>query len=357
MSSRAATAAALLVALGLVPAAAHAADPIGYLDGASCDGVSGWAQDPDAPGAPIDVHVYFGGPAGTPGAPAIATRAAIHRDDLCAAIGSCEHGWVVRSPYGLHDGLPHAIHAYGIDDAGGTNPQLVNSPRELVCAPAASGFRRKVTSSGSFDRWRFDTFWDVLPLDAASAAALPEGPDFPEEPELVIVASTPAEVWVVDGGVRRPLPADVAASWRIDLSSVAIVADDELAALVEGPPLRGRPLLFIAGGLWVVDDELPDAPAPGGSTSSASGAGGEAGAGGGGGAAAGEEAGGGSPPGDAADDDGAGAASSSGCELVGGARSPASAGAWLLVAGLTVSRTLRGLRGASARRRLAPEAR
>lgn len=336
MSSRAATAAALLLAFGLAPRAARAADPIGYLDGASCEGMVGWAQDPDAPDAPIDVHIYFGGPAGTPGAPAVATRAEVHRDDLCAAIGSCAHGYGMRSPFSLHDGLPHPIHAYGIDTGGGNNPQLGNSPRELVCAPAASGFRRKVTSSGSFDRWHFDSFWDVLPLDAASAEALPEGPDFPEAPDLVNLESTPGDAWVVDGGVRRQLTAELVASWRVDLSNVEILPDADFEALVEGPPLRARPLLFIHDGLWLVDDELPDAPPPSETTTTGSGEGG-AGSGGGrdvasgtGGATAGTTADAGAG---GADEDEEAAASTSGCQVARGTIAPSLASlAWLLAA-------------------------
>ncbi len=330
MSSRAVTTAMFALAFGLVPAMARAADPIGYLDSASCDGMVGWAQDPDAPDAPIDVHLYFGGPAGTPGAPSIATRAEVHRDDLCAAIGSCAHGYGMRSPYSLHDGQPHPVHAYGIDSGGGNNPQLSNSPRDLVCAPVASGFRRKVPSSGSFDRWHFDSFWDVLPLDAASADAMPEGPAFPEEPELVNLASTPGDVWLVDRGVRRQLTAELVASWRVDLSSVEILPGDAFEALVEGPPLRARPLLFIRGGLWLVDDELPDASPPGGPSTTVGAGGGGSTSGGGGGT----HAGGASPGGDDGAAQGGGDAvedtKSSGCQLAKGSASAPQPFAWLL---------------------------
>ena len=340
MSSHAATAAALGLALGLVSASAHAVDPVGYLDSASCDGMVGWAQDPDAPDAPIDVHIYFGGPAGTPGAPALATRAGVHRDDLCAAIGSCAHGFSLRSPHSLHDGLPHPIHAYAIDDAGGNNPQLSSSPRELTCAAAASGFRRKVTSSGSFDRWHFDSFWDVAPLDAASADALPEGPDFPEEPELINLASTPGDVWVIDRGVRRPLTAELVASWRIDLSSVEILPDVAFEALVEGPPLRARPYLFIQEGLWLVDDQLPDAPPPGAPSSAAGSGGGDGGSspGAGGEDDEGPATGGASPQagsgGGAADD----VEASSGCRVAQGTASSWTSIAWMLSAAAALAR-------------------
>src|ERR1043166_6876380 len=63
--------------------------PRGYLDDANCDaGAVGWAQDLDVPDAPIAVHVYIDGEAGS-GAHGFPTTAANHRDDLCAAIGSC----------------------------------------------------------------------------------------------------------------------------------------------------------------------------------------------------------------------------------------------------------------------------
>lgn len=271
-------AAALLAFLALPAGAARAAVPIGYIDGAGCDAIAGWSQDPDEPAKGIAVHVYFGGPAGTPGAPGVATTANVHREDLCAAIGSCEHGFVVLSPLSLHDGQPRDVFAYGIDTGGEGNPALVGSPKSLACAPSAqSGVRRRVDGVPVYDAWRFSSFWDLLPLGAAEADALPDGPDVPAMPELVRADDGTPDVWLVDRGVRRAVTGAAAASWRFDLSTVVDRPAAEVQALVEGTPLRARPVLFVRGALYLVDDPQPEAPGASSSSSAASGGSGGAG--------------------------------------------------------------------------------
>ncbi|WP_170229232.1 hypothetical protein [Polyangium fumosum] len=273
-----AAAAWLLASSLLVPRAAFAVQPTGYIDNAGCDAIAGWAQDPDVPNQPIDVHVYYGGPAGTPGAPAIAVRANVHRDDLCAAIGSCEHGFFAPSPLALHDGNARDVYAYGIDTGGEGNPALGNSPRTLQCPPAAqSGVRRKIDGAPTYDAWRFSSFWDLLPLPAANADLLPDGPNIPDNPELVQADDGTGQVWLVDGGVRRLVTPGAAATWRFDLGTAAVRPAAEVNALVEGTPLRPRPVLFIRGALYLVDDPQP--VVPGGASSSTSGAGGAGGGG------------------------------------------------------------------------------
>ena len=101
---------------------ADAAPPIGNFDAASCEGLHGWSQDPDEPAKVLQVHLYFGGPAGS-GAPGVPISAGVHRDNLCTAIGSCEHGFVVLSPLSLHDGKPREVHAYGIDSQEAPTPR------------------------------------------------------------------------------------------------------------------------------------------------------------------------------------------------------------------------------------------
>ncbi len=274
-------AAALLASSLLFPGTAAAVQPVGYLDNAGCDVINGWAQDPDAPAQPIDVHVYYGAPAGVPGTPAIAVHANVYRDDLCAAIGSCEHGYFAPSPLAFHDGNARDVYAYGIDLNGEGNPTLGNSPRTLQCPPSAqSGVRRKVDGAPAYDAWRFSSFWDLLPLPAAEADLLPDGPDIPDEPELVQADDGMGQVWFVDNGVRRPVSAGVAATWRFDLGKVEMRPAAEVYALVEGTPLRPRPVLFIRGALYLVDDPQP--VVPGATTSSSSGSGGSGASGGGG---------------------------------------------------------------------------
>lgn len=272
--------------LTLASRRADAAPPIGNFDAASCEALHGWSQDPDEPAKVLQVHLYFGGPAGS-GAHGVPISAGVHRDDLCAAIGSCEHGFVVPSPLSLHDGQPREVHAYGIDSQGGTNPEI--GVKTLSCAPAApTGVRRKVDGAGTVDAWRFSTFWDVLPLGAAEADALPEGKSLKGAPLLVKSDDGSATVWLVEGGLRRVVPPEVAAAWKLDLATAETRPAATLSELVEGTKLRSRPVLFLRGGLYLVDDPQPEVATPT-TTSSAvtgsGGSGGESGLGGAGGAA------------------------------------------------------------------------
>jgi hypothetical protein len=271
---------ATVAAWCLCPGEALAALPVGYLDSAGCDGIVGWSQDPDEPAVGISVHIYLGGPAGTPGVPAAAITANLYREDLCTAIGSCEHGFLLGPPLSLLDGQARPIHAYGINTGEGGNPELGSSPRVLQCTPTASGVRRRVDGPGAFDSWKFNSYWDLLPLPEAEAEAMAMGPDIPDTPKLV-QADGATEVWLVDGGARRLVSAAAAAAWRFDLAAVELVNATAITDLAEGTPWRPRPVLLTAGGLFVVDDEQAQAQ-----TSSSSGAG----SGGAGGSGSGEAA-------------------------------------------------------------------
>ena len=252
--------AATVVASALVSSSALAATPVGYLDSAGCDVIVGWAQDPDAPDAPVTVHIYYGGPAGS-GAGASPTTANVYRTDLCTAIGSCAHGYSPISPLSLHDGQTRDIYAYAIDDGGTGNPLLGNSPRQMTCAPEAqTGVRRRVADLPSYDAWRFSSFWDLLPLAATDVAALPEGPPLAAAPVLVSPDDDSGALWLLDGDgrIRRQVAPEVVASWKFDLASVQKFPASQIAALVEGTPLRARPVTFVSGPLYVVDDVQPD---------------------------------------------------------------------------------------------------
>lgn len=106
--------------------------PTGYLDHAGCDNLHGWAQDPDTPAQTIDVHLYFDSVPGDANAKTLVVKADKDRDDLCAALGSCNHAWEVQVPRSLMDGAQHTVHAYGINSSGaGSNPELSQStPQE-----------------------------------------------------------------------------------------------------------------------------------------------------------------------------------------------------------------------------------
>ena len=201
--------------------------PIGWLDAADCTSIRGWSQDPDSPTAPIATHVYFNGGAGQPGAIGIPLVADQHRDDLCAAIGSCDHGYSMSTPLSLMDGMDHVVHTYGIDSMGGANPELSGSPKTIHCDPPTppvtppGGIKRWIPSPDVLNAWKFSTFLSLLHLPDASVAAYPKGPDLPMTPEIVQADDGTPEVWVIDTGIRRHVidPTSFAA-WHFDAPGV-----------------------------------------------------------------------------------------------------------------------------------------
>src|SRR5262249_9642777 len=108
--------------------------PKGYLDGAKCDALTGWAQDPNAATTAIGVTLYFDAPADKKGIGPVAAKANVHRDDLCKSLGSCNHGFSVTPPVGMMDGKPHTVYAYGLDTAGKATSLLTDAPKTLNCA-------------------------------------------------------------------------------------------------------------------------------------------------------------------------------------------------------------------------------
>ncbi len=333
MRSLAAVGTAVVLALS---AEAHAALPTGYLDGADCDTFAGWTQDPDEPDKAIDVHFYLGGPAGS-GAPAIVINANVHRDDLCTAIGSCAHGFYQPTPYAFLDGAARPIHAYAIDSMGGPNPELGSSPRTLQCVPTLAGVRRAIAGVSTYDDWRFDPTWDVVPVAPPSAETLEVTQDWPALPRLV-QDSTGAKFLLDDVAyVKRPVSETAIAFWHLGAVAVEPIADTDLATWLDGTPLRARPMLVIQGALYVIDDAQPQGTAPPTSSSGMDdddddddGSGGASSTGGG----AGGVATGGSGGAAASDDGGCSAARSTG--PAGGARS--SLGVFVLVLSLVLLR-------------------
>jgi MYXO-CTERM domain-containing protein len=238
------------------------AKPKGHLDGADCDRVWGWSQDPDVSSKSIDVHLYFGDAAGDPGAEGVPVAANLSRDDLCAPLGSCAHGFEVASPLSLHDGQPHPVHAYGIDSAGGANAELTESPGALVCKPVIpQGVRRHVIDGQSFSDWDFSYFWDVMPVADAALHAIPAGPNLPSDPVLVRADDGSAEVWLIDGAVRRHVPSPaVMEAWGFDSSAISSWPANEVYALPQGPDVRARPVLVKGSdaAVYLMDDLPPD---------------------------------------------------------------------------------------------------
>ena len=240
--------------------------PQGYLDSASCTTVAGWAEDKDAADKALEVHVDFGAKEGEPSAVAISLPADGHRDDLCGAIGSCNHGFSLRAPRSLLDGAPHAVHAYALDATGGPEVELGSSPRTLGCGPLAAPDRtmlRRVVDATSFTAWKFSDFWDVAPLDTELARtdspSGDAGPDFPSNPLVVARSDGTPGLWLVDRGTRRHVPDEATrAAWR--LGSPQKWPSDKIDALVHGPDLPPFPALVRTLGptIFVVDAPQPN---------------------------------------------------------------------------------------------------
>ncbi|HEU5055866.1 MAG TPA: phosphodiester glycosidase family protein [Kofleriaceae bacterium] len=243
--------------------------PRGALDGATCEAVSGWAQDEDRPDEAIDVHVYFDGGPGQEGAVAVAARADQERTDLCDAIGSCAHGYSLPVPYALRDGAEHPVQVYAIDPDGTGNP-AIGEPKTVSCGPPAppygpsTGRLRHLTSPESLAAWGF-SFLDVAPLAEADVAAYPIGEPMPAAPDLVRAAGS-TDVFLLDGALRRPAPAEVLAAWGLDPAAAREAASGELdgipigARLPEPFALRGSGPEVYA--LDVADPTDPEAGAP-----------------------------------------------------------------------------------------------
>jgi hypothetical protein len=120
--------------------------PIGYLDVAGCDTIGGWAYDPDTPWESIKVHLYDGGAGvGTFLGEYITTG---YRADVNSTYGiSGNHGFTLSTPASLKDGNVHYIYAYGIDSAGGFNPDLTNSPMKLQCAVGSTSILKQMANT------------------------------------------------------------------------------------------------------------------------------------------------------------------------------------------------------------------
>jgi MYXO-CTERM domain-containing protein len=270
--------------------------PRGYLDSATCDGgLTGWAQDPDAPQAAIDVHVSFDAAAGKPGAIGLPVAADESRADLCAAIGSCKHGYTLPLPLGLMDGQPHAVWSYGADSAGGPDALLTKGTSTFTCAPPTppAGVKRAIAGSDAFDAWKLSTLTDLAHEPDAVVAALPQGPGWTAAPVVVQADDGTPEVWVIDPPVRRHVsdPASLAA-WHVDTSAIQKWPAAQVYGYPEGPALRSTPFLVQGStdDVYVVDDALDATPSVNRTGSEATrGTGGHAPTGGEGGAGAGPE--------------------------------------------------------------------
>jgi hypothetical protein len=100
----------------------------GYLDGADCTQIWGWAWDRNAPNTPVNVNLYDGNTLIASNVPANIFR----QDLLNAGKGNGYHAFAISTPASLKDGKPHSI---SVRFASGTNSQnnLGSSPRQITC--------------------------------------------------------------------------------------------------------------------------------------------------------------------------------------------------------------------------------
>jgi hypothetical protein len=266
-SNRIAYAQAALNAYGSTPPPPPA--PRGYLDSATCTAVAGWTELAATPSDTLFADIYYNGAAGSAGASGFRNTAGNNRADLCTAIGSCDHGFSMPTPRGVMDGAAHTVYAYGVNPvAGGANTLLSGSPKSVTCAPpaiAAGSVKRHVTSPTILTDWSFNTFLDMAPYDAAQIAAIADGVDLGQPPDLVQVSGDPA-VYIVDGTYRRHVinPTSFAA-WRFTSADIKAITASTLAALTDGPDWAAAPLLVkdpSAPAVYMLDVPLPRPPAP-----------------------------------------------------------------------------------------------
>lgn len=230
--------------------------PSGGFDAPTCDAVRGYAIDPAADGAPIDVLVSFDGPASDPAALVFTATASLPHDTGCDDAG-CDHGFSVPVPWSKMDGQSHAVH---VELAAGDG--LAVAPSQIECAADLAGARLRPVGDASLDAWGFDPLVDVLALDDAAVPA-PDDVAFPDTP-LVVVGETMEGHWWIDTGTRRAIDDDAAAAWGIDLDAAMTWPDDSLADVPQGEPIpTARRAVRTGSGTFVVDGPVAAGEPPG----------------------------------------------------------------------------------------------
>jgi hypothetical protein len=211
--------------------------PTGAFDSATCEGISGWVQDPDVATSAIPAHVYLGGAAGNPAATGFNLRADVYRTDLCTAIGSCSHGF----------------------SAGGANTLLGQKTLQCANAPLptfeAGLVRRHLPGVEVMTAWKLG-LGDIAPLSDATLDAIPNGPDLSPTP-VVLRADGNVDVFVREYDVLRHVQSVAAMdAWKLTHTSVPAAQLDDA---IRGAAWPSRPFLARGSGAKVY---LLDAPPP-----------------------------------------------------------------------------------------------
>ncbi|WP_309895987.1 hypothetical protein [Archangium sp.] len=111
--------------------------PSGWLDGVNGVRVFGWACDQDTPTTAVEVHLYFGGPPGSPTTVYGVSGILANRPSEAAVNSACGGGTAHRyewyMPASLRDYLgskPYPVHAYAVTPTA--NAQLNGSPKTMT---------------------------------------------------------------------------------------------------------------------------------------------------------------------------------------------------------------------------------
>lgn len=111
-----------------VPPAPTPVLPTGYVDLANCTAIAGWATDADTPNAPVAIHIYMDGPAGS-GTQVATTLANLSRAD----VGN--HAFHIETPAAFKDGNPHTVFIYAIDTQVTNTNKLISTPNQTIHCP------------------------------------------------------------------------------------------------------------------------------------------------------------------------------------------------------------------------------
>jgi glucose/arabinose dehydrogenase len=119
----------------------------GFLDGAGCDTIEGWAWDSNQPNTPVYVDVYDGNTF------VAITQANMYREDLLNALASPNHGFSLLTPASLRDGAVHTINVM----FSGTNTLLNNTGRTIQCSQAPNLYgRHDGQGCNTIEGWAWD---------------------------------------------------------------------------------------------------------------------------------------------------------------------------------------------------------
>ncbi len=110
-----------------------AANPIGSLDSADCNTISGWACDADSYATPMPVNLldgqnYIGQYTAGDRIPSLAL----------ACGGNSYHAFNIATPNSLKDNTTHYLNVVAVNQGGGVSQLLPGSPKSINCMPSST---------------------------------------------------------------------------------------------------------------------------------------------------------------------------------------------------------------------------